>query len=409
MCICIVITSLKKGGFILISISKFLVDTKNFGDSLRYTHGSKNNPHGTSLNHGPVVSWNITRTCNLNCIHCYMDSENKAYDGELTHSESINFIHDLANFKVPVLLFSGGEPLIREDFFDLAKTAAKLNIRPTISTNGTLITQPIAKKLKDIGVGYVGISLDGLSTVNDLFRQKEGAYDAALKGIQNCVSVGQRVGLRFTINRHNFKELDKIFDLVEESNIDRVCFYHLVYSGRGSYMQSQDLTHEETRQALDTIIERTLDFHRRGLKKEILTVDNHADAVYLYLRLREINPQRAEEVYKLMQNNGGNRSGIAFANVDSLGNVHPDQFTQNHILGNVRERPFSEIWKDVSNPILAGLKNRKPLLKGRCASCNWINVCNGNFRARAEAVTGDFWESDPACYLVDKEINIRVS
>ncbi len=392
--------------FQLISLTKFLIGTDHYGDSLRYRHGARNNPNGTSESCGPVVAWNITRTCNLNCIHCYMNSENKKYEGELTHNEAIKFIHDLADFKVPVLLFSGGEPLIREDFFELAQETVKLNIRPTISTNGTLITQQVAKKLKEIGIGYVGISLDGLQEVNDLFRKKEGAYEAALKGIESCVSVGQRVGLRFTINRHNYQELDRIFDLVEEANIDRVCFYHLVYSGRGSYMQSEDLTHEETRKALDLIIERTIDFHRRGLKKEILTVDNHADGVYLYLRLKEINPKRADEVLRLMKTNGGNRSGIAFANVDSLGNVHPDQFNQNHILGNIRKKSFSDIWKDTSHPILAGLKNRKPLLKGRCQSCNWLQVCNGNFRARAEAVTGDFWEADPACYLTDEEIQL---
>ncbi len=338
-----------------------------------------------------------------------MDSENKKYDGELTHLEAMKFINDLADFKVPVLLFSGGEPLIREDFFQLAQEAARLKIRPTISTNGTLITPQVAKKLKEIGIGYVGISLDGLQEVNDRIRKKDGAYEAALRGIENCVAVGQRVGLRFTINRHNYQELDQILDLVEEANIDRVCFYHLVYSGRGSYMQAEDLTHEETRRALDLIMERTLDFHRRGLNKEILTVDNHADGIYLYLRLKEINPKRADEVLSLMKINGGNRSGIAFANVDSLGYVHPDQFTQKHILGNVRERAFGDIWRDVSNPILAGLKERKPLLKGRCSTCGWLQVCNGNFRARAEAVTGDFWQADPACYLTDEEIKKGVS
>ncbi|WP_026477227.1 putative heme d1 biosynthesis radical SAM protein NirJ1 [Alkaliphilus transvaalensis] len=393
----------------MISLTKFLVGTEYFGDSLRYKHGAKNNPHGTSSGNGPVVAWNMTRTCNLNCIHCYMDSENKKYDGELTHLEAMKFINDLADFKVPVLLFSGGEPLIREDFFQLAQEAARLKIRPTISTNGTLITPQVAKKLKEIGIGYVGISLDGLQEVNDRIRKKDGAYEAALRGIENCVAVGQRVGLRFTINRHNYQELDQILDLVEEANIDRVCFYHLVYSGRGSYMQAEDLTHEETRRALDLIMERTLDFHRRGLNKEILTVDNHADGIYLYLRLKEINPKRADEVLSLMKINGGNRSGIAFANVDSLGYVHPDQFTQKHILGNVRERAFGDIWRDVSNPILAGLKERKPLLKGRCSTCGWLQVCNGNFRARAEAVTGDFWQADPACYLTDEEIKKGVS
>jgi putative heme d1 biosynthesis radical SAM protein NirJ1 len=389
----------------MIGITKFLIGSENFGDSLRYTHGSKDQVNGTSEGRGPVVAWNMTRTCNLKCIHCYSSSENKKYDGELTHEEALKFVDDLAAFNVPVLLFSGGEPLIREDIFVLAERAANYGIRPTISTNGTLITRKVAQKLKDIGVGYVGISLDGLREGNDKFRGKEGAFDAALQGIESCVAVGQRVGLRFTINRHNVKELNNIFELIEEKNINRVCFYHLVYSGRGSEMMKEDITHEESRQAMDIIIDRTLDFHRRGMDKEILTVDNHADAIYLYLKLKETNPQRAEEVYALMKINGGNRSGIAFANVDSLGYVHPDQFNQHHTFGNVREKPFGEIWTDTSHPILAGLKNRKPLLKGRCSTCKWLHVCNGNFRARAEAVTGDFWESDPACYLTDAEIS----
>ncbi|MDW7674373.1 MAG: putative heme d1 biosynthesis radical SAM protein NirJ1 [Bacillota bacterium] len=388
----------------MISVTKFLIGTENFGDSLRYTHGSKGQVHGTSEGRGPVVAWNMTRTCNLKCIHCYSNSENKKYEGELNHEEALKFVDDLGAFKVPVLLFSGGEPLIREDIFELAERAAGHGIRPTISTNGTLITREVAQRLKDIGVGYVGISLDGLKDINDKFRGKEGAFEAALKGIENCVAVGQRVGLRFTINRHNFKDLNNIFDLIEEENINRVCFYHLVYSGRGNEMIKEDVTHEESRQVMDTIIERTLDFHRRGLEKEILTVDNHADAIYTYLKLKEIDPKRAEEVYQLMKINGGNRSGIAFANVDSLGYVHPDQFNQHITFGNVRERAFADIWTDTSHPILAGLKNRKPLLKGRCATCKWLEVCNGNFRARAEAVTGDFWESDPACYLTDEEI-----
>lgn len=388
----------------MISLTKLLVDGANYGDSLRYSPGSRGQHHGTTQGYGPVVVWNVTRSCNLRCIHCYSNSENKKYDGELTNAEARKFIDDLAAFRVPVLLFSGGEPLVREDLFDLAAYAAEKGIRSTISTNGTLITEEVAKQLKEIGVGYVGISLDGTPANNDRFRGKEGAFDLALRGIHNLLKAGQRVGLRFTINKHNYRELPDILQLIEEEGIPRVCFYHLVYSGRGSSMVEQDITHQESREALDLLIEKTIDFHARGLEKEILTVDNHADAVYLYLQMKKRDQARAAKIYDLLMLNGGNRSGIAIANVDSQGFVHPDQFTQNHTFGNVRERAFGEIWTDLSNPILAGLKNRKPLLKGRCASCRWLNVCNGNFRARAEAVTGDFWESDPACYLTDEEI-----
>ena len=391
----------------MISVTKLLFATEYFVDSLRYTDNAHKARNGVREGMGPVVVWNSTRTCNLKCRHCYMSSDAKKYQNELTTAEAKQFIDDLADFNVPVLLFSGGEPLIRPDFFELADYAAKKGVRPTLSTNGTLITPEVARKIKDIGVGYVGISLDGLREVNDKFRGKAGAFEAAMNGIKNCVAVDQRVGLRFTINHHNIQELENIFDFIEEENINRVCFYHLVYSGRGNQMMDEDVTAEESRRAMDIIIRRTRDFEERGLKKEILTVDNHCDGVYMYLKaLQEGKDELAQQIKKYIAMNGGNRSGMAFAEVDPLGYVHPDQFTQHHTFGNVRERKFGDIWQDTTNPIMAGLKDRKPLLKGRCSKCKFLDNCNGNFRTRAEARTGDFWESDPSCYLTDEEIGI---
>lgn len=391
----------------MISVTKLLFAREYYGDSLRYTKNAHAMRNGAGEGMGPVVVWNSTKTCNLKCRHCYMSSDNKKYQNELTTQEAKSFIDDLADFHVPVLLFSGGEPLIRPDFFELAEYAQAKGVRPTLSTNGTLITREVAQRIKDIGVGYVGISLDGLQDVNDQFRGVEGAFQKAMAGIQNCVAVGQRVGLRFTINHHNIQELENIFDFIERENINRVCFYHLVYSGRGTAMKNQDVTAEESRRAMDIIIRRTKDFEDRGLEKEILTVDNHCDGVYMYLKaVLEGNDQQAAQIKKYISMNGGNRSGIAFGEVDPFGYVHPDQFTQHHTFGNVRDRKFSEIWQDTSNPIMAGLKDRKPLLKGRCSQCRFLENCNGNFRTRAEAVTGDFWESDPSCYLTDEEIGI---
>lgn len=391
----------------MISVTKLLFAREYYGDSLRYTKNAHAMRNGAGEGMGPVVVWNSTKTCNLKCRHCYMSSDNKKYQNELTTQEAKSFIDDLADFHVPVLLFSGGEPLIRPDFFELAEYAQAKGVRPTLSTNGTLITREVAQRIKDIGVGYVGISLDGLQDVNDQFRGVEGAFQKAMAGIQNCVAVGQRVGLRFTINHHNIQELENIFDFIERENINRVCFYHLVYSGRGTAMKNQDVTAEESRRAMDIIIRRTKDFEDRGLEKEILTVDNHCDGVYMYLKaVSGGNDQQAAQIKKYISMNGGNRSGIAFGEVDPFGYVHPDQFTQHHTFGNVRDRKFSEIWQDTSNPIMAGLKDRKPLLRGRCSKCRFLENCNGNFRTRAEAVTGDFWESDPSCYLTDEEIGI---
>ena len=391
----------------MISVTKLLFARDYYGDKLRYTKNAHNMRNGAAEGVGPVVVWNSTKTCNLHCMHCYMQSDGRKYKDELTTAEAKQFIDDLAEFHVPVLLLSGGEPLIRPDFFELAEHAAQRGVRPTLSTNGTLITREVAHRIHDIGVGYVGISLDGLEDVNDKFRGVAGAYQKAMEGIENCVAVGQRVGLRFTINHHNIQELDNIFDFIEEHEINRVCFYHLVYSGRGSAMMDQDVTPAESRRAMDTIIRRTRDFEERGLEKEILTVDNHCDGVYMYLKaLAAGDTAVAEQIKKYISMNGGNRSGIAFGEVDPQGYVHPDQFTQHHTFGNVRERKFGDIWSDTSDPIMAGLKNRKPLLKGRCASCRFLNECNGNFRTRAEARTGDFWESDPSCYLTDEEIGL---
>lgn len=391
----------------MISVTKLLFGTEYFGDSLRYTKGANTARNGVHAGVGSVVVWNSTRTCNLTCRHCYMSSDAKLYKDELSTEEAKQFIDDLADFKVPVILFSGGEPLIRPDFFELAEYAEKKGIRPTLSTNGTLITREVAQKIKDIGVGYVGISLDGLRDVNDKFRGKEGAFDAAMQGIKNCVAVDQRVGLRFTINHHNIQELERIFDFIEAENINRVCFYHLVYSGRGNQMMDEDVTAEESRKAMDIIIRRTKDFEARGLKKEILTVDNHCDGIYMYLKaVSEGDTVVAKQIEKYIAMNGGNRSGIAFGEVDPMGYVHPDQFTQHHTFGNVRNRKFGDIWSDASNEIMAGLKDRKPLLKGRCSKCKYLANCNGNFRTRAEARTGDFWESDPSCYLTDQEIGL---
>ncbi len=315
-------------------------------------------------------------------------------------------IRDLADFGVPVILFSGGEPLLREDLFELASLAKEQEIRVALSTNGTPITKAVAEKISRVEFAEVGISLDGIGVTNDHFRGQEGAYEAALKGIRNCVALGLRVSLRLTITRFNYREIPAIFRLIEEEGIDRVCFYHLAYSGRGGSLQREDINHSQTRSVVDMICERTLDLHRRGLRKEVLTVGNHADGVYLYLKLREQDPQRANKVLDLLSINGGNNSGIRIGAVDDLGNVHPDQFWWHYSLGNVCQRKFGDIWTDTSEPLMQGLKNRKGLLKGRCARCRFLDLCNGNLRVRAEAVYGDVWAEDPACYLSDEEIGL---
>ncbi|OPZ87377.1 MAG: Anaerobic sulfatase-maturating enzyme [bacterium ADurb.Bin429] len=305
------------------------------------------------------------------------------------------------------MLFSGGEPLMRPDILELIRHARERGMRAVISTNGTLITPDLAEKLKEFGLSYVGISLDGLEETNDHFRGMKGAFRMALEGIRNCQVAGIKVGLRFTMNRRNVQDLNGIFDLLHEERIPRICFYHLVYAGRGTKLVKDALTHEESRAAVDLIMDRTAQLHRDGFPAEVLTVDNHCDGPYLYLRLLRENPARAEEAMRLLRMNGGNSSGIGIGCVSWDGEVYADQFWRHYSLGNVRQRHFSEIWMDRSDPVMDGLKDRKKKLHGRCAACKYLDICNGNFRVRAEAVTGDIWAPDPACYLTDAEIGLE--
>jgi Fe-coproporphyrin III synthase len=385
----------------MISITKLLCDLSSYGDELRYRANM------TAASRRPIVVWNVSRRCNLSCIHCYSNSANTDYSGELTTDQAKGMILDLEQFKVPVLLFSGGEPLMRKDLFELNAFAHDHHIRTVISTNGTLITTAMAKKIKDAAIDYVGVSLDGIGSRNDMFRGHQGAFSLALEGIRNLVAVGQKVGLRFTITRHNYSDLKDILKLVEVEAIDRVCFYHLVYSGRGASMTEDDLSRSDMRSCIDSICDWAESMFKRGINKEVLTVDNHADAVYVYLRTLQTDPDKAKEILKLLQYNKGNASGIAIANVDNLGNVHADQFWQSHTFGNVLHRKFGDIWMDTSDEVMKKLKDRIPYIKGRCSQCKYLQLCNGNFRIRAQAVYADMWQQDPACYLSDEEIGIN--
>lgn len=391
----------------MIGISKLYCGTVEPSDALRYgRHSGKLPSHllQFSIDKKPVVVWNMTRRCNLKCIHCYAHARTKADDDELTTAEGKALIDDLAAFGSPVLLFSGGEPLMREDLPELAEYAVSKGMRAVISTNGTLITAPMAKTLKEIGLSYVGISLDGMKDIHDRFRGVPGAYEASLEGIRNCQDAGIKVGLRFTMNKINVKDIPAVFALLEDMDIPRVCFYHLVYAGRGSKLVEEDLSHEETRRVVNLIMDETRRLHDLGKPKEVLTVDNHADGPLVYLRLLKEDPARAAEVLELLEMNEGNSSGHGIGCISWNGDVHADQFWRHTSFGNIRNRPFSKIWTDPEDPLLLQLKEKKKHVGGRCARCRWLDICAGNFRVRAEALTDDVWAEDPACYLTDEEI-----
>lgn len=394
----------------MLSVSALLCGAVTPGDALRYGRQSGRSP--ARLLHfaedkRPVVVWNVTRRCNLRCVHCYAASADRHYPGELSTAEALSVVDQLAEFGVPVVLFSGGEPLLRPDLFELSARVAKRGMRAVLSTNGVLLTPEIVGRVKEQGFSYVGVSLDGTRETHDQFRGVVGAFDRSLAAIRLARDAGIRVGVRYTITRRNQQDLPWLLDLLEQEDIPRFCIYHLAYSGRGRRLSPDTLSAEETRCALDLLFERVLDWRARGIEKEVLTVDNHADAAYLYLRIARDQPQRAADVLRLLRWNGGNQSGLAVACIDNVGKVHPDQFSWNHTVGNVRGRPFGDIWSgEGAAGLLQDLRHRTERLPARCRGCRFLDICNGNLRVRAESATGDYWGEDPACYLTDEEIRV---
>ncbi len=354
----------------------------------------------------PVVVWNVTRRCNLHCQHCYASAQNGRHPEELTPGEGHALIEELGRYGVPAVIFSGGDPLLRPDLLDRVRHAADVGIHPAISTNGTLIDGVLARRLRTAKVGYVGVSVDGIGALHDRFRGRRGAYEGALRGLRACRDEGLTVGLRFTLSRPTLPHLPRVLDLMEAERVHRGYVSHLVYVGRGHRMSPLALTRAETRAAVEAIFDRAEALHRRGVPLDLVTGNNDADGVLLYLRARSTRPRAAPLVYDLLRRRGGNSAGRTIANVDDRGAVHPDQFWHHHAVGNVRARPFGAIWGDPGQPLLARLRNRRAQIEGRCARCPFFELCGGGSRVRAEALSGDLWASDPACHLTDEELGL---
>jgi heme d1 biosynthesis radical SAM protein NirJ len=353
---------------------------------------------------GPVVIWNLIRRCNLTCKHCYSISADIDFKGELNTEEVFTVMDDLKSFGVPVLILSGGEPLLRPDIFDISRRAKDMGFYVGLSSNGTLINADNINAIADIGYDYVGISIDGNQKTHDLFRRKDGAFEASMAGIRLCRDRDIKVGLRFTMTEDNAVELPDMLQLMTDEGVNKFYLSHLNYAGRGNRNRDSDVQLNITRHAMDLLFETALLDAQRGNALEFVTGNNDADGVYLLQWVRQHYPEKADHIEAKLRQWGGNSSGVNIANIDNLGEVHPDTFWWHYDLGNVRRRPFSEIWMDTSDPIMAGLKAVPRLIKGRCGECRYFNICGGNTRVRAMQLTGDPWAEDPACYLTDAEI-----
>ncbi|KAB2912445.1 MAG: heme d1 biosynthesis radical SAM protein NirJ [Hyphomicrobiaceae bacterium] len=353
---------------------------------------------------GPVVIWNLVRRCNLRCKHCYSISGDVDFPGELTTAEIFRVMDDLKAFGVPALILSGGEPLLRPDIFEISERAKALGFYVGLSSNGVLITRENIHRIADVGYDYIGISLDGIGATHDRFRGKPGAFDASMSGIRLCRERGLKVGLRFTMTMDNHHELEDLLGLAEAEHIDKFYLSHLVYAGRGNKNRADDAGWDITRRRMESLFDRGWAYLEQGRDMELVTGNNDADGVLLYLWVQRRFPGRAQHLRAKLAQWGGNASGVNVANIDNLGHVHPDTYWWHHPIGNVKERAFAEIWSDLSDPIMAGLRRRPRTISGRCGACRYFDICGGNTRVRALRLTGDPWAEDPACYLTDEEI-----
>ena len=355
---------------------------------------------------GPVVIWNLIRRCNLTCKHCYSISADTDFAGELTTDEVFRTMDDLKAFRVPVLILSGGEPLLRPDIFDIAARAKGMGFYVGLSSNGTLIDAASIDRIAAADFDYVGISLDGIRDTHDRFRRLDGAFERSLAGLRLCRDLGVKVGVRFTLTADNAHDLPAVLQLVEDEGIDRFYFSHLNYAGRGNKHRADDARHALTRQAMELLFETAWDCEQRGLAKDFTSGNNDADGPFFLRWVQRRFPERAAHIEARLMQWGGNASGVNVANIDNLGNVHPDTMWWDHTLGNVRERSFGAIWTDLSDPLLAGLKQSPRPVSGRCGACRYLAMCNGNTRVRAWQLTGDPWQEDPGCYLDNAEIGV---
>ncbi len=355
----------------------------------------------------PVLIWNLTRRCNLRCRHCYTVSADVEFPGELTTAQAMGVLDDLETMRLPALILSGGEPLARRDFFEIAERAKGAARFLALSTNGTSVVGEIADRVAEIGFDYVGISLDGIGKTNDWFRGQAGAFDMALAGVRACRKRGVKVGLRFTLTEDNADQLPQLLDLCDAEGVDKFYLSHLVYAGRGDKNRGSDADWVRSRRAMDLLIARAWDGASSERPLEIVTGNNDADAVH-FLRWAEsrFDAEKTAHLRAHLEAWGGNSSGVGVANIDPQGIVHPDTYWSDYPLGSVKERRFSEIWAG-DDPVLAMLRRRPRPLKGRCGACAFQAVCGGNTRIRALQVSGDPWAEDPACYLTDAEIGVQ--
>jgi len=361
---------------------------------------------------GPVVIWNLIRRCNLHCKHCYSTSLDIDFKDELSIEQIKTTIDDLKIAQVPVLILSGGEPLLRPDIYEITAYAKAKGFYVALSTNGTLINESNIDKIKAADYQYVGISIDGLEAFHDEFRRQEGSFKASMHAIKLCKKAGIKIGMRLCLTKENFNDIPAMLNLMEENKVDKFYLSHLNYSGRGKRTAEDDAVFKMTKDTMELLFERAWAHINQGIVTDFVTGNNDADGPFLLQwatkKFGDKHPEAIANLKQRLINWGGNASGVNVANIDNTGTIHPDTYWWNHSIGNVKTDKFSDIWKNTQDPLMLGFRESPRAVKGRCTNCHYLNICGGNTRTRAFAQTGDAWAEDPGCYLDDAEIGLAV-
>lgn len=338
-----------------------------------------------------IIAWEITRSCNLSCAHCRAAAEFGAYTGELSLEEIKKVIDNIVTISNPIIILTGGEPLLRPDIWEIIDYCHEKGAMPVVGTNATLIDDAMAAKLAEHKIPRISVSIDfATAEEHDAFRGEVGCFDSAIEGIKAAKRHGVGVQINTTVTKANVAELPAIHDLAEALGVDAFHIFMLVPTGRGSDLIDIELSPEESEKALTWAYERqkTSPLHFKP-----------TDSPHYYRIIRQLAKKEGKKVtreeYGLDAMTRGCLGGITFGFISHMGDVQPCGYFDMQ-LGNVKEKPFSEIWTD--SPVFNDLRDYSKL-KGKCGACEYKAVCGG-CRARALEVTGDYMESEPYCAYI---------
>lgn len=335
-----------------------------------------------------LVAWEMTRACNLACVHCRAGACETSDPDELTTEEGRWLIDSIAQVGKPILIMTGGEPLLRTDFFDLARYAIAAGLRAVVATNGVLVSPDIAKEIASVGIPRASISIDGPSSrEHDAFRKIPGAFDASLKGIANLKAARVSVQINTTLTKRNREHLAGMMKLAETIGADAFHVFLLVPTGRAREMSGEEMGPKEYEETL-------LEFYRLSRASTMETKATCAPQYYRILRqqAKEDGIEVTEQIFGLNARTRGCLGGLSFVFVSHKGELQPCGYFDVQA-GSVRETAFSELWENAQ--LFKDLR-KFSLLEGKCGKCDYVRFCGG-CRARAYEQTGRYMSEEPYC------------